>query len=89
MGAGWGSDAVEEVFLFLLVLPRRYTGEGDSYPLGQGSIEACGEATVGYRIDRVTRVRVGSKAMRFAKSTRVNGEDMLQTQNAHRKTKAG
>lgn len=30
LGVGCGVGAVEDMFLFLLVLPRRYTGEGDS-----------------------------------------------------------
>lgn len=31
---GCGVGAVEDMFLFLLVLPRRYTGEGDSLLVG-------------------------------------------------------
>lgn len=34
LGVGCGVGAVEDMFLFLLVLPRRYTGEGDSLLVG-------------------------------------------------------
>ena len=43
---------------------------------------------LGYRMDRV-RVRVGSNAMRFAISTKVNEEDMLQSGYCKCKAKAG
>ena len=57
------------------MLPSYYK---KSYRLGQGSTEAYGKASVGYGMERQGPQGEGSSdLMRFARSARIDGGDMV------------
>ena len=83
LGADLGVGAAEEVFLFLLVLPRRDMGEGDSSLVRLGLVERPGEASMGYGIDMVI---VGPKEIGSAGSTMINEGDVHEGAQCRAKT---